>query len=128
VKLLLDTHALIWALVGSPRISSRVRALLEDRENDLFVSAVSIFEIINKVRLGKLPEAAPMIPRLDDLVRQLGASTVPVTGAHARLAAGIQSQHRDPFDRLIAAQALVDGLALVSVDRNFPTLGVQPIW
>ena len=128
MKLLLDTHVVIWALVGSPRLSQRVRALLEDRRTELAVSAVTIMEIFSKHRIGKLPEGDTITRGLDGYLQRLDASVLAISEAHARLAGSILSPHRDPFDRFIAAQCIIEGIPLLSRDAAFPSLGVQPIW
>ncbi len=128
MKMLLDTHVLIWALVGSPRLSLRVRSILEDRRSELAVSAVTIMEIFSKHRIGKLPEGDVITNGLDGYLKRLDASVLAVSEAHARLAGSIVSPHRDPFDRMIAAQSILEGIPLLSRDSAFPSLGVQPIW
>lgn len=115
-RYLLDTHVLLWLLGAPDRVRDDIRAELADRTNDLVVSAASAIEISTKVRLGKLD--APTLPatltrRIDDL----GAATLPITVEHGLLAGTLRWEHRDPFDRLLVAQATLEELVLVTVDR-----------
>lgn len=128
MRLLLDTHVVIWAIVGSRALIPRIREMLEDTSNDLIVSSVTLMEILNKHRLGKLSEGEEVVNGLDGYLRRLDATLLSLNAQHARLAGTIVSPHRDPFDRFIAAQSILEGIALVSRDRAFPRLGVRPIW
>jgi PIN domain nuclease of toxin-antitoxin system len=123
----LDTHVLIWALSAAPALRP-VAGRLEDSSNELFLSAASVMEIYTKYRLGKLPRGDAVVGGLDEYLRRLSVTEVPITRAHARLAGSLPSSHGDPFDRFIAAQAIVEGLTLVSRDAAFPGLGVRSIW
>jgi PIN domain nuclease of toxin-antitoxin system len=128
MRYLLDTHVILFALLEPHRLSQIVRAILEDRTIELHVSAASAWEIATKHRLGKLPLAGQVAPEIEHHLRRMGCTELPITVAHARLAGAINSRHRDPFDRLIAAQAILEGLPLLGNDSAFPGLGVQPIW
>ena len=128
MRLLLDTHALIWWLRGDPRLGASARRAIEDRRNDILVSAVSAFEVTTKHRLGKLPEAEILAQDFDGERRQEGFLALDVTIAHAALAGKLPGAHRDPFDRLLIAQALVEGLTLVSNEALFDGFGVQRLW
>ena len=128
MRLLLDTHALIWWLRGDPRLGASARRAIEDRRNDILVSAVSAFEVTTKHRLGKLPEAEILAQDFDGERRQEGFLALDVTIAHAALAGKLPGARRDPFDRLLIAQALVEGLTLVSNEALFDGFGVQRLW
>jgi PIN domain nuclease of toxin-antitoxin system len=125
VRLLLDTHALIWWLTDNPRLSGRARAAISDPDNEVFASAVSGYEVA-KQRLGKL---AGNIAQ--DLPRALRGARIPVQGltmAHAIAAGLLPGPHRDPWDRLIMAQAITDGLTVVTADRVFHEYGLPICW
>ena len=128
MKLLLDTHALSWWLFGSRRIPPRVSKLIGGDAEMVFVSAVSAFELATKFRLGKWPEARPLVEAFDALVGAQGFEILPITVRHSLRAGLLAGDHRDPFDRLLAAQASLEGLNLVSVDHAFGSLGIVPLW
>jgi len=121
VTYLLDTHVLLWLLVDPARIPDDVRRFLADRSNTLLVSAISGFEITTKARLGKL-DAGELPLSLPARVEQIGATTLPVSLEHAVFAGSMPWPHRDPFDRLLVAQATLDNLTLVTVDSAIAPL------
>ncbi|SDU99174.1 PIN domain nuclease, a component of toxin-antitoxin system (PIN domain) [Microlunatus sagamiharensis] len=115
-RYLLDTHVLLWLLGAPDRVRDDIRAELADRTNDLVVSAATAIEISTKVRLGKLD--APTLPAtLTRRIGDLGATPLPITIEHGLLAGTLRWEHRDPFDRLLVAQATLEELVLVTVDR-----------
>ena len=120
VTVLLDTHALLWALLSPARLSSRARSLLVDPATNLLVSPVSALEIATKHRLGKLAGVAPVILGYASHLATLGARELPVLSSHALLAGQFTVPHRDPFDRLLAAQAIVEGVPLLTSDTQMP--------
>jgi PIN domain nuclease of toxin-antitoxin system len=126
MRLLLDTHALIWWLIDSPRLSQAARVAIADPRNAVFASAVSGYEIANKERLGRLPgkltQILPQALRKARISRH--ALTLEVTIAAGRL----PGPHRDPWDRLIVAQAIAGGFTVVSVDAVFRDYGVPVCW
>lgn len=125
MRLLLDTHALVWWLADDPRLSRAAGAALDRAENDLFISAVSGYEIVYKQRAGRLPNAP------EDLARRLQRASItvlPITLDHALAAAALLGPHRDPWDRIMMAQALAEGLTVVTVDRVFDQYGVPVLW
>ena len=128
MRLLLDTHALIWWLRGDARLGASARPAIEDRRNEVIVSAVSAFEVTTKHRLGKLPEADVLARDFDGERRKEGFLALDISVAHAARAGSLQGAHRDPFDRLLIAQALVEGLTLVSNEALFDGFGVQRLW
>lgn len=124
MRVLLDTHALIWALEGSEELSSVAASLIEDGANEVLVSAASAWEIAIKRALGKLD--AP-----DDLahvVEQAGFVARPISIADAQRVGRLANHHRDPFDRMLVAQALNDGVPIVTRDANIARYQVQVIW
>lgn len=112
MRLLLDTHVVLWALAGSPRLSAAARQLIEEAD-EVYVSAASIWEVAIKARLGKI-EADPQ--QLVDAIEASGFISLPVTAAHAAGVGALQPVHQDPFDRLLLAQALAEPLRLVTAD------------
>ncbi|MEF2072351.1 type II toxin-antitoxin system VapC family toxin [Consotaella aegiceratis] len=128
MRLLLDTHALSWWLFGSRRLPHRVSQLIAGDAEKVFVSAVSAFELATKYRIGKWPEARPLVEGFDALVGAQDFEILPITVRHSLRAGLLAGDHRDPFDRLLAAQASLEGLDLVSVDHVFGNLGIVPLW
>ena len=129
MKLLLDTHALLWWLDGDERLSPGARARIEDDAQIVLVSAASAWEIATKVRIGKLPGAADVAECFVDVVRQQDFQLLSITAEHARQAGLMPGSHRDPFDRLMLAQARVEGLAVLSADHQLQGYsGVRVIW
>jgi PIN domain nuclease of toxin-antitoxin system len=128
LRYLLDTHALVWWLYNVPRLPDRVARLIEDRENQLFVSAVSAFEVANKFRIGKWAEMAALAISFDEITAAAGFVTIPVASSDASQAGLLKSDHRDPFDRLIAAQAIAGKMPVLSIDTAFDALGAERVW
>ncbi len=126
---LLDTHVLLWLLTEPARLSDTARRLLGDSSNRLYVSAASAWEIATKCRLGKLPLADSITMSFEQHLRRAAVEIIDISVDHAILGGAIGWSHRDPFDRAIAAAAMVEGLALVSSDPVFDGLnGVRVIW
>lgn len=121
VSYLLDTHVVLWLLADPARVPDPIRQALADRSNALLVSAISAFEITTKARLGKL-DAGDLPLTLTNRVEQIGATSLPVTIEHALFAGSMPWPHRDPFDRILVAQATVDSLTLVTVDSVLASL------
>jgi PIN domain nuclease of toxin-antitoxin system len=128
VRILLDTHALIWWLAGDRRLSTRARRALADEANEIFVSAASAWEVTTKHRLGKLPDAGPLAVDFAREVRAQGFTPLPISLAHGQVAGSLPGEHRDPFDRMLVAQAREDKLALVSIETLFDDFGITRIW
>ncbi|MEX6507659.1 type II toxin-antitoxin system VapC family toxin [Jiella sp. M17.18] len=128
MRLLLDTHALSWWLFGNRRLPPRVAQLIGGEAEEVFVSAVSAFELATKYRLGKWPEARTLVEGFEALVGAQDFKILPITARHGLHAGLLAGDHRDPFDRLLAAQASLEGLTLVSIDRAFRSLGVSALW
>jgi PIN domain nuclease of toxin-antitoxin system len=125
LRLLLDTHALIWALEAPRRIPAWLRAAVEDPGNEVFASAASAWEIAIKQSLGKLP-----LPRADFLetLHRSGLVELPITARHAEGTRSLPLLHRDPFDRMLVAQAQIEGLAVVSRDPAIRQYQVTVLW
>ena len=114
--LLLDTHVLLWWLGDPPRLSRPAREAIGDGARRVLVSAASLWEIATKHRLGKLGEAGAFLSDPAAVLRAEGFEPLAVTWPHALLAGRLETPHRDPFDRMLAAQAMLDGLVLASGD------------
>ncbi|MCT2585696.1 type II toxin-antitoxin system VapC family toxin [Actinophytocola gossypii] len=128
-RLMLDTHVLLWALTEPVRLSAPVHELVADRRTELFVSAASAWEIATKQRLGKLPQAEVLVRAYRQHLARLAVHSVAVGDEHSLLAGSMTWDHRDPFDRMIAAQCMVESLPLATADEAFQTLaGVQVLW
>jgi len=126
---LLDTHVLLWAVQEDRKLSPAARAVIERMDSKLYVSAISAFEIGNKYRLGKLPEFSHVVENYHEIVRKLGAVELPLRAAHALFAAKAEWAHRDPFDRILAAQAALENLTLITGDAAFSGLAwVSVLW
>jgi PIN domain nuclease of toxin-antitoxin system len=127
-SLLLDTHALLWWLVEPEKLSPLAQTAIHDPTATIFVSAASGWELATKVRLGKLPGAEGLLQDLASLVRQQGFQPLPVQVHHGIRAGGYPQPHRDPFDRLLAAQAELEGRQLVSVDPALTSFPCRLLW
>ncbi len=128
MKLLLDTHVLLWWWTDDPQLSAKARELIHDQANDILVSAASAWEIATKHRLGKLPIAATALPRFHELIELDGFEHLPVTYLHALRAGNFQSGHRDPFDRMLAAQSTLEGAQLITCDPAFSSFDTTVVW
>lgn len=128
MRVLLDTHAFLWWVADSSRLSARARGLIAAPENPVFVSAASAWEIATKYRTGKLPEAAHVALDVAGIIADQGFEELPITVADAERAGRLPGTHRDPFDRMLAAQALGRDLPLVSKDAVLDEFAVQRLW
>ncbi|MEO6050984.1 MAG: type II toxin-antitoxin system VapC family toxin [Pyrinomonadaceae bacterium] len=128
MKLLLDTHTLLWFIGGSPNLSSSARSLIEDGSNEKFVSIVSIWETAIKVSIGKMTLAAPFDDLFPHQLQINGFELISVKVEHTSVITTLPFHHRDPFDRLLTAQAMAESMALVSIDRVFDAYGVKCLW
>ncbi len=128
MRVLLDTHTLLWWLSGDKRLSLRARRTIAVESNEIFVSAASAWEVTTKHRIGKLPDAGPLAVDFAREVRQQGFSALPVTLDHGQVAGSLAGEHRDPFDRMLIAQSLEEKMALLSNDVVFDAFGVRRIW
>jgi len=128
LRLLLDTHALIWFFEGNARLSRRAREEIEVDEALVHVSAVSAFEITIKYRSGKLPHVAALAENFAPILRDYGFEELPISLHHAQAAGLLAIPHKDPFGRLLIAQARLEGLTLVSNEALFDSFGVARLW
>jgi len=126
---LLDTHVVLWALTDPTRLGRTARDVIENRSSRLIVSAVSAWEITTKHRLGKLPQADVLLGGYAKHLDRLGAIRLSVTEDHALLAGRLDWNHRDPFDRMLAAQAMIESLVIITGDPTFAGCpGVPTLW
>jgi PIN domain nuclease of toxin-antitoxin system len=128
MTLLLDTHALLWWLFDDPSLSERARAAITERANTVVVSSASAWEIATKWRLGRLREAEDAVHRLPALLHECGFETLPISIPHALAAGALTTTHRDPFDRMLIAQATLERLTLVTKDTAISTVFGDVLW
>ncbi len=128
MQLLLDTHTFLWWFSGSNRLSFPAREQIEDDSNDVMISAASAWEIATKHRLGKLPEATALALDISGAIARQDFEELPITVKDAARAGALQGTLRDPFDRILIAQALARDLVLVSIETFFDQYGVRRLW
>jgi PIN domain nuclease of toxin-antitoxin system len=128
VRLLLDTHTLLWWLDGDRRLSRRARAAVGDEDNEVLVSAASAWELATKARLGRLPGAIDVAADVLGCITRQGFLELPITVLHAQRAGGLRIEHRDPFDRMLIAQAQMEDLPIVTNESLFEGFGIARVW
>jgi PIN domain nuclease of toxin-antitoxin system len=128
MKLLLDTHALVWWWADDRQLPTVARAAIADPANAILVSAASAWEIATKHRVGKWPEVAPIVDQFLSLVLRSRFMVLSISAAHALAAGALEGPHRDPFDRMLIAQARDAADGIVSADSVFRTYGANVIW
>jgi PIN domain nuclease of toxin-antitoxin system len=128
VRLLLDTHTLLWWLNESASLPASARKLISNKANDVLVSAVSAWEIATKVRLGRLPGALELAQDFVGHLQREGFQELPITVDHAIRAGLLPGSHQDPFDRMLVAQSLAENVSIVSNDEKFDAYHVQRLW
>ena len=130
MRLLLDTHAMYWYIEGDPKLSSTAHTLIQDASNDVFVSPASYWEIAIKVSIGKWKLNRPYEEFIDLGLKQYGFQVLPILPIHTARLIGLAfpPNHKDPFDRLLVAQALAERIPIVSADADFDLYGVQRLW
>ena len=128
VRVLLDTHAFLWWIADSARLSGAARRTIDDEGNTIFVSAASAWEITTKHRIGKLAQAEAVALDMTESIAGQGFEELAITVDDAARAGRLPGLHRDPFDRVLIAQALARDLTVVSVDKVFDGYGVHRLW
>jgi PIN domain nuclease of toxin-antitoxin system len=128
MRLLVDTHAAIWYVDQDQLLTPRAHAAITDLNNHLILSAASIWEMAIKVSVRKLTLSLPYRQWMDKAISDLGLSILPITVDYAEVCAGLPWHHRDPFDRLLIAQAQVEALSVVSGDSQLDTYNITRIW
>ena len=128
MTLLLDTCVLMWAWAEPEELSGRLQGLLEDPHNQVWVSAASAWEIATKHRVGKCPAGGAIIAEWNDRLARDGFRELAVSCAHALRAGSLPGKHRDPFDRMIAAQGMMETIRVATPDPAIAQLGTDTIW
>lgn len=128
MKILLDTHAFLWFIDDHPRLSSHAQSLIEDGANDALLSIASVWEMAIKMSLGKLTLRDSLGEFVPEQLRINGIDLLPITVPHAAVVATLPPHHRDPFDRLLIAQSIQEGIPLVSADVSFDDYPITRLW
>ena len=128
MRLLIDTHALLWWLSDDPLLSDAARKAMAETSNVLLVSAASAWEIATKVRLGRLPGAAELAADFQGFMLREGFTTLDITADHGIRAGLLPGPHKDPFDRMLISQAQAENVPIVTNERTFETYGVRRVW
>ena len=128
MRLLIDTHALLWWLTDDPSLSRAARKAMVETSNVLLASAASAWEIATKVRLGRLPGAAELAADFQGFMRREGFTTLDITADHAIRAGLLPGPQKDPFDRMLISQAQAENLPIVTNERSFEAYGVRRVW
>ena len=128
MRLLLDTHAFLWFIMGSANLSADARVLIENPANDRLLSVASLWEIAIKTSLGKLTLSAPFDELIPSQLKLNGIDLLNINVDHLSTLTTLPFHHRDPFDRLVTAQAIVEKLPVISLDGAFDTYGVTRHW
>ena len=126
--MLLDTHALLWFALDDTGLSARAKSAMMDRNNDLLVSPATLWEVAIKVSLGKYELEEEFTPFFSRVLTGYNMTLLPVTVEHAATVTRLPFHHRDPFDRLLVAQAICEGIPIVSTDRLLDAYSVARIW
>jgi PIN domain nuclease of toxin-antitoxin system len=128
LRVLLDTHTLLWTVNGDPRLSEAAHRIITSLRTEVFVSAASAWEIATKVRIGRLPGAELLSAEFEQRIERLGFHQLSITVEHGQRAGSLPGDHKDPFDRMLIAQAQAENLTLVSKERIFDDWHVPRIW
>ncbi len=128
MRVLLDTHALLWWLFDNPRLSRAAREAIAPAESEVLVSSASAWEIATKYRLGKLPEVAKVANNLPQVLKEERMVALPISLEHALTAGGLEGPHRDPFDRMLIAQGMIEDIPIITRDPAFQNYVVKLLW
>jgi len=128
MKALLDTHTLLWWLDGDEQLSATAREWINEASHSILVSAASAWEIATKVRIGKLPGAVEVAAQFHECLMSQGFAPLDISTEHALRAGSLPGPHRDPFDRMLIAQAQSLNVPLISNERIFDNYGIRRIW
>ena len=128
MRLLLDTHAFLWFVRNDSKLSDPARAALAAAENEIMLSPANYWELAIKVQLGKYQLNVPFDEFVAQAIERYDLTILPIKPTHAAVVSGLPNHHRDPFDRLIIAQAMVEQVAVVSADRAFDAYSVGRLW
>jgi PIN domain nuclease of toxin-antitoxin system len=127
-RFLIDTHVLLWWFFNDKRLSERARKIISNQANVILVSSASAWEIATKFRLGKLSGPESLVKDLPEFLRKARMEILPINLDHALLAGSLTNDHRDPFDRMLAAQTILEELSLVSSDKVFTDFSLKIVW
>ena len=128
MRALLDTHALLWWLADDPELTRAARKIIAETKNTLMVSAASAWEIAIKVRLGKLPTAGDLAEDFSGQVEREGFQLLAISAEHGIRAGLLPGPHKDPFDRMLIAQAQAENMPIISKEVSFEYYGVRRLW
>ena len=128
LRLLLDTHTFYWWHRGDPALSASAQAAIADSQNEKYVSAITAWEFITKFRSGKQPEFAGIATDVAAVVASHGFIPMPITMRHAQVASNLPSHHKDPMDRLLIGQAIVENMTIVTADGAFASYTARLLW
>lgn len=128
MKFLLDTHSFLWYINGHPNLSLAARDIIEDASSQPFLSVASLWEIAIKISLGKLSLAQPFEVIILEQMNLNGIQLLSIELPHLAIVAKLPFHHRDPFDRLIIAQAIVEGIPIVGADHTFDSYSINRLW
>ena len=128
MRFLMDTHALLYWLFDDPKLSKNARSIIAEPGNEILVSSASAWEIATKYRIGKLDSAKVLVSDIPGWVSKAGFSELPICIAHAQLAGSYSNPHRDPFDRMLAAQSEIEDIPLITSDKALHSFGIATIW
>ncbi|GMV61057.1 MAG: hypothetical protein AMXMBFR74_02260 [Parvibaculum sp.] len=128
MRLLLDTHTFIWWMTNDRALPASAREIIGREDNDVFLSAATAWEMAIKHKIGKLPVVAGFIADVPGAMEAEGFVELPVSVVHGQMAGALDGHHKDPFDRMLIAQALCEELTLVSNETRFDTYGVTRLW
>ncbi len=128
MKVLLDTHAMLWWLADDPRLSDKARETIAEGRNQLFWSIASAFELAVKVGVGKLELGRSLRSLFAEIVSEQGAELLPMTHEHCVRLGNLELHHRDPFDRMLVAQALEEGVPLLTADPKMELYPIDRLW
>ncbi|OGW14828.1 MAG: twitching motility protein PilT [Nitrospinae bacterium RIFCSPLOWO2_12_FULL_45_22] len=128
MKLLLDTYSFLWFIMGSPKLSEKARALIEDRSNEKLFSIASLWEMAIKLSLGKLSLAQPFDVLIPQQLSINGIGLLDIKMGHITVVSTLPFHHRDPFDRLLVGQSMFERLPVLSADPSFDAYPVDRLW
>jgi PIN domain nuclease of toxin-antitoxin system len=128
MRRLLDTPCFLWWLAGADEFSATARTAITDGRNGIFISAASAWEIATKHLIGKLPGVAAIVADLEQAAGDQGFAGLPISLRHGQVVGALPGPHRDPFDLMLSAQAMVENLVLVSNEQPFDAYGVARLW
>lgn len=128
MRLLLDTHAFLWWLAGDTRLSKKAREAIDANAREVYVSAASAWEITTKHRIGKLDHASTLAANVRAAIASQAFSELPISVAHGQIAGALAGEHRDPFDRMLIAQAMLESMTFVSNEARFDAFAIKRLW